>query len=56
MLKKMLAAPLLCLPLAFGSGCSQEEKVVDIKTPAGDVEVTRDTGDGEVNVEVDTDE
>jgi len=56
MLNKFLAVALLCLPTVLLTGCGQKEKVVDIQTPAGDVEVNRDSGDGSVEVDVSTDE
>lgn len=34
------------------SGCQQKEKIVDIKTPAGSVEVTRDKATGDTSVDV----
>jgi hypothetical protein len=34
------------------TGCSQKETVVDVKTPAGNVEVTKDKADGDVEVKV----
>ncbi len=34
------------------TGCERKEKVIDIETPAGDVEVKRDKDTGKVDVEV----
>jgi hypothetical protein len=34
------------------SGCQRKEKVLDIKTPGADVEVTRDKDTGRVDVDV----
>ncbi|TWT99139.1 hypothetical protein Pla108_00720 [Botrimarina colliarenosi] len=34
------------------AGCSNKEKVVDVETPNRDVEVTRDTETGEVDIDV----
>jgi hypothetical protein len=34
------------------TGCERKEKVVDIETPAGDVEVLRDIDNGDVEVDV----
>ncbi len=36
------------------AGCQKKETVVDVKTPIGDVEVTKDTSNGDVEVNVDT--
>jgi hypothetical protein len=42
----------LCFGMAAFSGCERKERVVDIQTPGGDLEVNRnvDTGEVEVNV------
>jgi hypothetical protein len=49
------AASLAPCLLAFGGiaavGCSDKEKVIDIETPGGQVEVERDRKTGEVDVE-----
>jgi hypothetical protein len=34
------------------TGCERKEKVVDIETPAGEVEVHRDVDNGDVEVDV----
>lgn len=34
------------------AGCERKEKVVDIETPAGEVEVLRDVDNGDVEVDV----
>lgn len=51
----MGAAPLLggllLASTAMVSGCNNKEKVVDIETPAGQVEVERDRDTGEIDVE-----
>lgn len=36
-------------------GCDRKEKVIDIETPGGDIEVERSTGTGKIDVDVDTD-
>ncbi|MCH5372817.1 MAG: hypothetical protein JJ992_02485, partial [Planctomycetes bacterium] len=44
-----------CLALATAgvfAGCDRKEKVIDIETPHGQVEVDRDKDSGKVNVEV----
>jgi hypothetical protein len=42
--------------LAFGSvgftGCERKEKILDIETPRGEIEVERSIDTGEVDVEV----
>ena len=45
------------IPLAIGSvttisGCEQKKKVVDIETPAGDIEVERTKGTGKVDIDI----
>jgi proline racemase len=47
----MLFCAVLVMPATI-VGCAEKEKVVDIETPAGEVEVERDvdTGDTEVDV------
>jgi hypothetical protein len=42
------------LPLWI-AGCDNEEDVLRIDTPGGDIDVDRDRDDGDVDVEVDTD-
>ena len=48
------------ISLVFGStitmsGCNQKEKVIDIETPAGNIEVERSKGTGEVDVDIKVD-
>ena len=48
---------LLSVPLVLGSmititGCEEKEKVIDIETPAGDIEVERSKGSGKVDVDI----
>ena len=45
------------IPLVIGSviivgGCEQKEKVIDIETPAGNIEVERTNGSGKVDVDI----
>ena len=45
------------IPLVIGSvilvgGCEQKEKVIDIETPAGKIEVERTKGSGKVDVDI----
>ena len=49
---------LLSIPLVLGSmititGCEQKEKVIDIETPAGNIEVERSKQNGKVDVDID---
>ena len=37
--------------MAF-SGCEQKEKVLDVETPSGEIEVERDPETGDTDVEV----
>ena len=51
---------LLSVPLVLGSmititGCEEKEKVIDIETPAGDIEVERSKGSGKVDVDIQVD-
>jgi proline racemase len=48
-LSRVLVLAFACIAL---TGCSQGETVVDVKTPAGNVEVTKDKADGSVEVKV----
>ena len=50
-------APLvLGLAIACSAGCENKEKVLDIETPRGNVEVERDRDTGKVDVDVQRDE
>ncbi|MEO0529173.1 MAG: hypothetical protein AAF266_01215 [Planctomycetota bacterium] len=48
----MLRFTTLLLALVAVVGCQQEKKVVDVETPIGDVEVTKDEASGDVAVDV----
>ena len=37
------------------TGCEQKEKVIDIETPAGHIEVERSKGSGKVDVDLKVD-
>jgi len=50
------AALFVAATLMTQSGCDTKEKVIDIETPAGEVEVERDEETGDTDVEVNTDE
>lgn len=55
---KTLAVPISAFALLFATaftatGCDTKEKVLDVETPGGDVEIERDTSTGAVGVEVD---
>ena len=43
-----------CLGLCSLSGCERKERVVDVKTPIGDVKVDKTVDDSDVEVKVDT--
>lgn len=34
------------------AGCEQKEKVLDVETPSGELEIERDKSDGSVGVEI----
>lgn len=46
------AAFLITSAVVFFNGCERKEKVIDVETPAGDVEVERSPDTGEVDVDV----
>ncbi len=50
-----LAIPLVIGSVIFISGCERKEKVIDIDTPAGNIEVERSKGSGEIDVDVNID-
>lgn len=43
------------LMVGAGTGCDNKEKVLEVETPRGEVDVERDTETGELDVEVDRD-
>lgn len=53
---KISAAFLFAATLFMFSGCERKEKVLDIETPGGEVEVERDPETGDTDVEVNTDD
>lgn len=54
-LRSFFAASALCASLALPFGCDRKEKILDIETPNGDIEVERSKDTGKVDVEVDVD-
>jgi diaminopimelate epimerase len=42
----------LCAASVAFFGCERKEKVLDVETPGGEVEVERSTTDGDVDVDV----
>ena len=50
----LLASSFAGLGMCALTGCERKEKVIDIETPGGDVEVERNKDTGKVDVEVDT--
>jgi hypothetical protein len=51
-LSASLVVSATCLAAITLSGCERKERVVDIETPVGDVEVDRNIDTGEVEVKV----
>lgn len=49
-LKIKFCVTALTLSLGLSTGCTERE-VLDVETPAGDVEVTEDTETGEIDVD-----
>lgn len=49
------ATLMLLLSVLALSGCERKEKVLDIETPAGNIEVERSTESGKIDVDVDVD-
>lgn len=47
----LLSTVLLGATLAATTGCDNKETVLDVETPDGELEVTRDRDTGEVEVE-----
>ncbi len=45
------AGTLIALGLFGAAGCENQEKVLDVETPGGQVEVTRDRDTGDVDVD-----
>jgi len=50
----LLAASFAGVGMCALTGCERKEKVIDIETPGGDVEVERNKDTGRVDVEIDT--
>ena len=46
---------MLCLSVIGLIGCEQNEKVIDIETPAGDIQVERSKDSGKLDLDVDVD-
>jgi len=55
MFRSLMILTLLCGSLSGLPGCSQKEKVIDIETPAGDIEVERSKDTGKIDIDVDVD-
>lgn len=49
-LSRILVLAIACAGL---TGCQEKETVVDIQTPSGDIEVTKDSASGDIEVTVD---
>lgn len=57
-LSSLCVSVLFCMVLVMPAtivGCAEKEKIVDIETPAGEVEVERDVKTGETEVDVSRD-
>ena len=52
-LKCLLYTMLAVVAGITSAGCDRKEKVIDIETPGGEIEVERSTGTGKVDVDVD---
>ena len=52
---RICAAMFVAAAVTTFTGCETKEKVLDIETPVGEVEVERDKKTGETDVEVNTD-
>ena len=52
----LAAVTLMAVVAVSAVGCDTKEKVLDIETPGGEVEVERDRDTGDVEVEVNTDD
>ncbi|QDV49776.1 hypothetical protein [Gimesia fumaroli] len=55
---EMLSIPFVALALLLTAsftltGCDNKEKVLDVETPGGEIEIERDKDSGAVGVEVD---
>ena len=55
-LKCLLYTRLAVVAGITSAGCDRKEKVIDIETPGGEIEVERSTGTGKVDVDVDVDD
>ena len=47
-----LVGTVVALPTLSFVGCERKEKVIDVETPAGEIEVERNIDTGEVDVEI----
>ncbi len=54
-LPMFFAIPLVLGSMITSTGCDQREKVIDIETPAGNIEVERSKGSGNVDVDIKVD-
>tara|TARA_R110002095_G_scaffold142965_1_gene123805 strand:+ start:18264 stop:18452 length:189 start_codon:yes stop_codon:yes gene_type:complete len=48
-----IATLLMVTPAFTMVGCDNKEKVLDIETPGGEIEIERDRGTGAVDVDID---
>jgi hypothetical protein len=52
LVRRLFQAAVLAGLVLAGTGCNRKEKLLDVETPGGEVEVERDRDTGEVDVEV----
>lgn len=51
----LFAIPLVFASMITMSGCDQKETIIDVETPAGNIEVERSKRTGEVDVDIKVD-
>lgn len=49
---RLLATALLLAACSLGSSCNRKEKVLDVDTPGGGIEIERDKKSGEVDLKI----
>lgn len=49
------AIPFMCMSLAALSGCERKEKVIEIQTPTGEIDVERSTDSGKLDLDINVD-
>lgn len=51
----LLAIPMMCMSVTALSGCDRKEKVLEMETPNGRIDVERSTDSGKLDVDIDVD-